>query len=73
MTREEIMEKWDSWVTYHKLGGGGSWPTDAFESLLDYFDEKIQNQCHCLNPLILSKNYCTKCGGDLYQAEYLDE
>ena len=40
--REDIMRQWDSWVKYYKNGGGGSWPRDAFESLLDYFYEKIE-------------------------------
>lgn len=39
--RESILKAWDSWVKYYKAGGGASWPRDAFESLLDYFDEQI--------------------------------
>ncbi len=39
-TREGIMKEWDSWVRYYRSGGGGTWPADAFESLLDYFDEQ---------------------------------
>ena len=35
------MKAWDSWVKYYKAGGGGSWPRDAFESLLDYFEERM--------------------------------
>jgi len=35
MDREEIMKQWDRWVAYYKSGGGGSWPRDAFEALLD--------------------------------------
>ena len=38
-TREGIMKEWHKWVKYIAKGGGGSWPWDAFESLLDYFDE----------------------------------
>lgn len=41
-TREGIMKAWDSWVKYYKAGGGASWPRDAFESLLDYFEEQIR-------------------------------
>ena len=41
-TREGIMKEWDSWVRYYRSGGGGTWPADAFESLLDYFDEQRQ-------------------------------
>lgn len=35
--RENIMQHWDRWRKYIAEGGGGSWPRDAFESLLDYF------------------------------------
>ena len=40
-SREAIMEQWDKWVKYYCSGGRGSWPRDAFESLLDYFDNRI--------------------------------
>lgn len=40
-TREGIMKEWGKWVAYHRAGGGGSWPTDAFESLLDWYEERI--------------------------------
>ena len=39
--REDIMQHWDSWRKYIAEGGGGSWPRDAFESLLDHFEEQI--------------------------------
>jgi len=35
--KKKILEHWDRWCKYYKEGGGGSWPTDAFESLLDHF------------------------------------
>lgn len=38
-TREGIMLEWDKWRKYIANGGKGSCPRDAFESLLDYFDE----------------------------------
>ena len=41
-TREGIMKEWDKWRKYIAEGGGGSWPRDAFESLLDYYDERIE-------------------------------
>ena len=41
-TRESIMREWDKWRSYIANGGGGSWPRDAFESLLDYFDEQME-------------------------------
>ncbi len=43
-TRKGIMKEWDAWVRYYRSGGGGTWPADAFESLLDYFDEQRQLQ-----------------------------
>ena len=39
--RELIMEQWDRWRKYIADGGNSSWPRDAFESLLDYYDEKL--------------------------------
>ena len=43
-TREGIMKEWGKWVAYHKAGGRGSWPTDAFESLLDWYDERLEEE-----------------------------
>jgi len=40
--RESIMKEWDKWREYIANGGKGSWPSDAFESLLDHFDEVIE-------------------------------
>lgn len=37
--REDIMRHWDSWHKYIAEGGECSWPRDAFESLLDHFEE----------------------------------
>lgn len=42
--REHIMQQWDSWRKYIAGGGKGSWPRDAFESLLDYFEEQLNQQ-----------------------------
>ena len=39
--RESIMKQWDSWRQYIAEGGGGSWPRDAFEAVLDYYDEQL--------------------------------
>jgi len=39
--RKKIMKQWDSWRKYIADGGKASWPRDAFESLLDGFQEKI--------------------------------
>ena len=36
------MKEWENWYKYIAEGGGGSWPRDAFESLLDYFNEKLK-------------------------------
>jgi hypothetical protein len=38
--REEVMRQWDSWRKYIAEGGGSSWPRDAFEDMLDFFDEQ---------------------------------
>lgn len=40
--REDVMLNWDMWREYIANGGDASWPRDAFESLLDYYDEKIK-------------------------------
>ena len=40
--RDSIMEQWISWREYIANGGGGSWPRDAFECVLDYYEEKIE-------------------------------
>ena len=47
-TREGIMKEWDQWRKYIAEGGKASWPRDAFEILLDYFDEQLtaQNDGH---------------------------
>ena len=42
--REEIMKQWDKWAKYYKDGGGGSWPRDAFEALLDKFEEEFNER-----------------------------
>jgi hypothetical protein len=39
--REDIMRHWNSWRRYIAEGGEASWPRDAFESLLDHFEEQI--------------------------------
>jgi hypothetical protein len=41
--RDVWMERWDLWRKYIAEGGGGSWPRDAFESLLDYFEESWES------------------------------
>lgn len=39
-TREGIMKEWDKWVRHYSTGIASSWPRDAFESLLDHFDDE---------------------------------
>lgn len=39
-SRESIMKQWDGWRKYIAEGGGGSWPRDAFEAILDHFEEE---------------------------------
>ena len=38
--RESLMQAWDSWVRYFKTNEWGSWPRDAFESIIDAFYER---------------------------------
>lgn len=38
---EKIMKQWSSWRKYIAEDGGGSWPRDAFESLICNFEELI--------------------------------
>jgi hypothetical protein len=40
--REQIMREWDTWRAYIARGGGGSWPRDAFEGLIDGFAATIE-------------------------------
>lgn len=37
---EEIMQQWDEWRHYIANGGGGSWPRDAFEAILQYLQDQ---------------------------------
>jgi len=39
--RKEIMAMWDEWRDYIASGGKGSWPRDAFESILDAYEEQM--------------------------------
>ena len=43
MDRQKYMKQWDKWREYIAAGGKGSWPRDAFEALLDGFDEEIKH------------------------------
>ena len=39
--RESLMQAWDSWVHYFKTNDTwGSWPRDAFESIIDAFYDR---------------------------------
>lgn len=40
-SRAQVMKWWDQWRTYIAEGGVGSYPRDAFESLLDTYDEAL--------------------------------
>jgi len=39
---EIMMNQWDSWISYYVDGGRGTWPRDAFEALIDYYEEKLE-------------------------------
>ena len=51
-TRADILKEWDKWRKYIAEGGKASWPRDAFESLLDDYDEKIEEQNKARNIVI---------------------
>jgi len=40
--REKIMHQWDTWRKYIAEGGTASWPRDAFENLIDWYEERIR-------------------------------
>ncbi len=42
MDRNDVMRQWDRWRHYIATGGGGSWPRDAFESVLDEYDDEVE-------------------------------
>ena len=67
LDREDVMKHWDRWRKYIAEGGKGSWPRDAFESLLDYYDEKLsasqpsieaEAESRCLCPHYYNSDYC---------------
>lgn len=39
INKAKWMQRWDDWRRYIAEGGKGSWPRDAFESLLDLFED----------------------------------
>ena len=39
---ETMMKQWDSWMTYYIEGSRGTWPRDAFEALIEYYEEKLR-------------------------------
>jgi len=45
MDREKILKQWDNWREYIANGGKASWPRDAFEAMLDYFEEENIKIC----------------------------
>lgn len=40
-----VMKQWDSWRKYIADGGKGSWPRDAFESLIDCLVGRTDELC----------------------------
>ena len=73
MDRESIMKQWDSWREYIAGGGKGSWPRDAFESLLDYFEESIRSASQQVvedgAAIADSPEVCPHCGDCLWLCE----
>ena len=55
--REAIMQDWDKWRAYIAGGGGGSYPRDAFESLLDEYDEKIERLAAEVERLTIDRDF----------------
>ena len=39
---ETMMRQWDSWIEYYISGGRGTWPRDAFEALIEYYEELLE-------------------------------
>ena len=39
---ETMMKQWDSWLQYYISGGRGTWPRDAFEALIEYYEERLK-------------------------------
>ena len=39
---ETMMNQWGSWIEYYVKGGRGTWPRDAFEALIDYYEEQLE-------------------------------
>jgi hypothetical protein len=75
-TREGIMREWDKWRSYITSGGKASWPRDAFESLLDYFDERFTEMYNTFsNAQALLEECITngKAGEEHLYAWFLDE
>ena len=44
MEREQIMEQWDYWRAEIAEGNRSTAPRDWFESILDYYEEKLENK-----------------------------
>ena len=70
-TREGIIKEWNSWIRYYRSGGRGTWPRDAFESLLDYFDEQI-NQVSDKSSRRDGAWFCSTCKHDKNYGEFCD-
>ena len=38
---ETMMAQWGSWISYYVEGGRGTWPRDAFEALIQYYEDRL--------------------------------
>lgn len=54
--QEPVMKQWDAWRSYIARGGGGSWPRDAFESLLDSFAEDANEASAAIERLTIERD-----------------
>ena len=59
--RKAIMKQWDKWRQYIAEGGGGTWPRDSFESLLDYYDGKLSASQPPVEADAEKAGICPKC------------
>jgi hypothetical protein len=52
LEREKIMREWDYWRKEISQGFKGSAARDWFESVLDYYDEKVEKNVNYQNYLL---------------------
>ena len=53
---ETMLRQWESWISYYISGGRGTWPRDAFEALIEYYEEKLEQEKE--ERRIIMRNFC---------------